>query len=389
MPKVYRPSTIYTNRVDPYVIGRLIDNSKDKLINRLQQRRKNIKEQIASLVPLEDVPPIIQQQRREQLATLHRQLQQIENGHFERRWQHIADGIQACDGIHVEKLVYANMLVGRPVEVYHVDTEYCESCLNIQAYDNTRALYICTYCGLVKTALFTTEDRTQAIRRVPPTIVPVTIASKPVTVGPVLTDTTSLIPDVDEDITADVVHIADGNPVDSEYYMTLRVPLYRRFITQFADTAPNIPQAVLQTLYQHLANIHLQNSVRCRPTPVANILRRNKLASWAPSAVRIAKMFNGEPIPTFSPTLINALEQRFRHIFLIANTIKQKLPSFTFLTHVFLRFEKQIALASVFNIHKSKNVISRNYNVIYKLIQYGEQHQIGDPKLLWDISDTI
>jgi hypothetical protein len=127
---------------------------------------------------------------------------------------------------------------------------------------------------------------------------------------------------------------------------------------------------VMQALYQYLSMIHLQTSVRCRPTPVASLLRNNGFAEWAPYAVVITKQFNGEPIPLLSEDITNRLVHRFEVIFRTCTRedVKQKIPSFELLTHILLHIEGYPKLAMGFSIHKSRNVVQKTLKQILNLV---------------------
>lgn len=143
----------------------------------------------------------------------------------------------------------------------------------------------------------------------------------------------------------------------------MRVPLYRKYLGQFEESV-NIPVDVMRIFYEYLSNIHLQNSTRCRPTPVGNILRQNGYSKWANFPVRILKSFNGEPIPILSTDLIDNLSERFGVIFKASIGTKFKLPCFEYSTHVLLLCKKRPDLAQSFVLHKSPTTNRKSMEVV-------------------------
>jgi hypothetical protein len=75
-----------------------------------------------------------------------------------------------------------------------------------------------------------------------------------------------------------------------------RGPLYRKYLMQFHADAPIPPPDVINVVYKHLSKVHIMLSTKVKPTPIAQILREEKLQKWTPYAVRIAKYINKEPI---------------------------------------------------------------------------------------------
>jgi hypothetical protein len=162
-----------------------------------------------------------------------------------------------------------------------------------------------------------------------------------------------------------------GPGVSGCEYQYLRIPLYRKYLGQFEDSV-NIPMDVMRILYRYLSNIHLQNSIRCRPTPVGNILKQNGYSKWSNFSVRISKAFNGEPIPILSPDLIDKLSERFGVIFKASIGKKHKLPCFEYLTHVLLLCEKEPNLAESFVLHKSPATNRKSMEVVQTLLKLAD-----------------
>jgi hypothetical protein len=201
---------------------------------------------------------------------------------------------------------------------------------------------VCLSCGLVRFVLFSVDDSSKDVL---------------VTKDPVSG--------------MDVLPEVQANPGESSVsceYQYLRIPLYRKYLGQFEDSVI-IPVDVMRILYRYLSNIHLQNSIRCRPTPVGNILRQNGYSKWSNFSVRISKAFNGEPIPILSPELIDRLSERFGIIFKASIGTKHKLPCFEYLTHVLLHCEEKPELAQSFVLHKTPGTNRKSMEIVQELLK--------------------
>jgi hypothetical protein len=138
-------------------------------------------------------------------------------------------------------------------------------------------------------------------------------------------------------------------------YPTTKILAYNRYLEQFSETFPTIPTDVMNCLYRSLSVIHSTTPHRCRPTPVANILRINGYIAWCHAATRISFHFNGQHIPVLTTLIIERLSKRFKVLFR-ASTLPQyvtKLPSFEILTHCMLRLDGHHVLARSFQLNKT------------------------------------
>lgn len=237
----------------------------------------------------------------------------------------------------IARMILSSHVVGRPVESFRADPYNCPRCVNLYEFDPVANMYICNQCGRTEDVLFVREDE-----------------SKDMLV--------TMHPGAGVDTSNERARRGPRNGY-------VRSPLYRRYVEQFGDRIEQIPTSVMQVLYKYLSTIHLQNSIRCRPTPVANVLRSNGLTHWTRYATRISMMFNGEPIPVMDDALIERLVHRFDAVFAQASRDKQRLPSFTFVTNVFLRIEGHSHLADAFPVHKTTNILQRTYQQLRGIIE--------------------
>jgi hypothetical protein len=142
-----------------------------------------------------------------------------------------------------------------------------------------------------------------------------------------------------------------------------RGPLYRKYLMQFHVNAPVPPVDVINIVYKHLSKVHIMLSTKVKPTPIAQILREEKLQRWTPYAVRIAKFINKEHIVKLSQFLIDTLVSRFDILTLAFTATKlkkrKKIMNFEFLTKQFLFMEDEPELAQHFSCHKTRLVLKQ------------------------------
>ena len=324
-------TTIYSNRTNHHVIKRMLDTSRIRYMSmhhtsnqanilKLAELQQNSECVMVNSIGYHVRTRMVEDRRNE----LHRSIQAYALGEHETTWDTKTTQLYQRHTDNLEKLVISNNIVGRPVEKFYTDPEKCPLCMVFFVFDHITNINSCTGCGYTTNVLFVTEDNSKD---------EIVTKDPNACIGPLV-----------------VRAVSD--------YRYIRSPLYRKYLLQFSEDIKPIPIDVMRVLYKYLSNIHLQNSIRCRPTPVSNILRSHGFIQWSSHAIRISKMFNGDPIPMLSPIMINKLVDRFDIIFNESNKLKMKLPSFEFLTNILLRFECRIDLAHSFSLHKSR-VVSR------------------------------
>tara|TARA_B110000046_G_scaffold72446_1_gene80218 strand:+ start:1215 stop:2240 length:1026 start_codon:yes stop_codon:yes gene_type:complete len=269
-----------------------------------------------------------------QIATLEKKHQLYRTRTHLRDWDCMSAQLYNKPNHHIGRLVICNRIMGRDTESFHTDPDKCTKCGLLYVFDNVTNVHICEECGFTVDVLFISEDTSHdvLITREPNTGSAVSVRQR----------------------TSD--------------YQYVRSPLYRRYLGQFGEDMPEIPTDVMRVLYKYLSNIHLQNSIRCRPTPVGNIMRTHGFSKWAHLAIRITKIFNGDPVPVIASDLIDRLVARFDLIFKEATRQKKKLPSFEFITNILLRVEGRQDIASCFVLHKTRAVLVRISTSLYEII---------------------
>jgi predicted Zn-ribbon and HTH transcriptional regulator len=337
-------TTIYTNRSNCHVIDRMLDIGKKRYYQNGKLEVVSDQHEIDTLdVQLMDHEMtnrnkidfftkrrLLERKR----SGLSRRVAAYQSGDYVKQWDHMTRQLYKRKDHHVGRLVLSNRIMGRPTESFFTDPDKCKRCGIFYTFDSVTSVHTCTKCGYTIDVLFISEDNSQDVL----------VTKDPNTGSSVATKAQS-------------------------DYTYIRSPLYKRYLCQFGDSVPVIPTEVMRVLYRYLSNIHLQNSIRCRPTPVGNILRTHGFSKWANLSIRITKLFNGDPIPLIPEELIDRLVFRFDLIFRESSKQKQKLPSFEFLTNILLRIEGRPDLASAFALHKTRAVLRRIANDLYELIE--------------------
>lgn len=275
-----------------------------------------------------------------------------------RRATILKDTRCTTSGSSMGRLILSSTLLARPGEIFFSNEICCSDCNHPFRFDSKTHVRACVVCGVARKVLFLAEDRSQDSL----------VAKTPLSV-----------PDTPE------APVVQQHPKGRSMY--LRSPLFRKFLSQFSEEAPVIPPEVMRTLYQYLSNIHLQTSVRCRPTPISSILRGNGHANWAHTSVLISKLFNGEPVPVIAPALIEKIVHRFDIIFHVANRgsqqkSKKKIPPFEFLAHVFLYLEGRRDLSIGFSVHKSRAVLLKTFDQLSSILEDVVLSEIND--VVWE-----
>ena len=304
-----------------------------------------------------------------QLQRKQKRLHDIETGGeihiMRRRFQRLQKLSHTFSRITVDRIMNASP------SKFLLDTDQCLQCRRILVFNNVTFDAICTYCGTCSYILFAVEDmsidsiihKASAISGT--SVVHLPISSAVDTVRPPLKTTATMT------MTTDT----------KAHYS--RDAGYSKFVMQFAHDALPIPHELIRYIYTVFQNVHLTTSNRCRPTPIANSLRNHPtLSMFMNHALRIAWTFNGDRVPSFSPTLSKKLLWRYSRVMSSLTTLnKQRLFSFELLTRVFLQMENETEMANMFPMHKTRSVmipVDGQLNVIMRVL-----HDT-DPMAGWD-----
>lgn len=157
-----------------------------------------------------------------------------------------------------------------------------------------------------------------------------------------------------------------------------RAPLYRKFLTQFHEDVEPPPQEVISRLYWHLNKVHIMLPMKVKPTPVCQILRKEGYQAWCYMSIRITKIMNREPIVTFTTPIIEKLLYRFDKVSGVYQKLKaqdrKKILNFEYLTRHFLMMDGLPEKAMMFNLHKTKAVLSNADYSFSRCCQHLQEH---------------
>ena len=353
-------TNIYTNRSNCHVIDRMLEHGKRKwlddktiLYNQYKEELQKIESDTSSCGTDEyrrtEISRFVNEAKKQKkIDRLRKYMKEYENDQHIVEWDNMISQLYNRPDQYVGRLVIANRIMQRPTETFYMDPDKCMTCNIYFTFDNVTNINICTHCGYTTEVLFISEDNSQDVL-------------------------------INKDPGTGSIQVTEKPATDYQY---IRSPLYKRYLNQFSENAGPIPIEIMRVLYKYLSTIHFQNSIRCRPTPVSNILRQHGFSKWANMSIRISKVFNGEPIPVLSVELIKRLVDRFEIIFEESSRQKKKLPSFEFITNILLRIEGEIELAQSFTLQKTRNVLRKIYQDLVKIL---DVIKINDTKYTWDV----
>jgi hypothetical protein len=166
-----------------------------------------------------------------------------------------------------------------------------------------------------------------------------------------------------------------------------RCVLYRKYIMQFHVDAICIPREVLDTVAQKLFNIHILSRSKCRPTPIATILRETKHSTWVHHSVRISRLLNQQEPILFTQSIIDRLVRRCQLVERVTGK-NGKFINFDFLTRQFLYMDQEHHLASLITSHKTKLVLERSENRLRAICDILQTSTFDDNDMPWFITYT-
>lgn len=354
---------IYTNRACKYVMKRKIEKSRHLLHQSLAEQEKIVQQRIRAIPSSSDKTTSLREKARvKSLLRLKTQLQQItvRKQGFERQVQ----SIQKYGTVGT--LVTVNNLLGVEAEFYNVDSELCRQCGGFTTFDHVTFIQTCKTCRLSHLSIFATEDKSQDLI--------VSKTGQATEQGAQESSDSGAASSAAAKKPASAAHKKD--PVHH------RTAAFRRYLSQFVVTRPDIPEDVMLLLYRELSYIHLMSSTKSRPATVADTLRVNGYSHLTPHAVRISRMYNGEPIPSVELAQMDRMVHRFRVLLRsFGNEKKRNLFVFEILATIVFRAEKRPDMVDVVLEHKSK-ILSKLGD--RKLVCLVQRAKLTDPSLSWE-----
>lgn len=167
-----------------------------------------------------------------------------------------------------------------------------------------------------------------------------------------------------------------------------RKPLYQRFLQQYNQTVPDIPQNIYDIILKDLFKTHVFSSTKCRPTPIIAILRKHKQVQWIPYALKISRILNNDRRDVYLPdTVIDRLLERFSEIVTLTNEDKkEKFLNYEFLTHQMLLMDNKPHHAALFKCHKTEGVYERSMSRLHILVA---QLELCDTTFEWFVPTQV
>ena len=318
----------YRNRLDPHVMRRNMAKSRQWAVEHFGQKRKQLEADAAQAGDGHHLSPVDAHRAKRRRRQKQKQVERVvrESAAHDQRLSMLKPG-------KIASIIVLNQLNGRAVEVFDHSSDRCRQCSTTRypAFDPETYRSTCPGCGETWHILSIVEDTVSDN---------LLFRSQEKSAKDKLKSTTMCV-------------FGDSqSPGD-------RSPMYARYLAQFSADAPTIPITVLQTVLTHIGPAYLTPNGRCRPTPVATVLREAMLPKWVAFAARITQHLNGAVVPKLSPGLVKNLVRRFKIIGLVADDdTMAKLPPLSTITHVLLRMEKQPALANAFESHKTPSVLN-------------------------------
>lgn len=307
-------SSVYSNRYNGHVLRRTLDGAKIEMEKRSQAFvESEVRRQESRKRKMDDLTA------RQPSLTDMLEITELQHYYHEpspdRGW---IKRSRLMNRSATATLVIINELSYAPAECFQINTDHCEQCGRVKHFENATSLALCQHCGLASRVLHVKADTSNDL----------------------------------------LVFKNSRTKRCSTNKQYERVPLYRRYLSQFSVDAEAIPDEVMARLYLELSTIHLLTSTRCKSTPVANILRNIPgFARFSSQSIKISKLFNGEPVPVLSHEVMQRMLFRFSVLASVSNMVSGKLPSFELISHLSLRLDNHNLLSESFLIHKTANVL--------------------------------
>jgi len=336
---------LYRNRCNPHTLKRKMDlelelteQKQPLLLEELEQKRNMLLMPMkkSAKINIHDFVTYRSQKRK---------LQEIETK-IEETYHSVHEFLEKTKYLKSDSvaslIVVANNSQTPCNEIFTKTMDHCVKCETMYECEPTLYLNICPCCKFTKRLLIMAEDRQSEVICFKNQELPLLLSNYPEQIASRQT----------QDVEAPIL---ETNAKD-ERNLAERRKAYREYVIQWEEHAPIIPEFVKMKLYERFNHIHMLNSLKCRPSAVANVLKEQGagMIPYQMYAMKITKEFNGEEIPVLTLELVERCCERFHQLSLAALSQDKigKLPSVEILTHFFLRAEGRDDLARLFFTHK-------------------------------------
>ena len=287
----------------------------------------------------------------------------------------------------VDTLAIVNSILQKHSEILYVDADRCSKCGGVLVYDAVKSLSICKTCHLVINNLFVTEDSTVDVLILRSNVSGTSENSrkrKQGIVSRIFEDNTSRkrYKHVMGASKSKLIDVSKDQDVTKTTYVN-RLRQLHAYVNQFRHDRPEIPMNIMSMVYRDLNTMHLNLSLKCRSTPVVNILRNHKQFDWVNYTNLIVRTFNGQVIPVFHEPLLQRLRLRATILLNCMTDLQWRTFTFDVLLHVCLFCEKETEMAHMFPLLKTRNVLVKINTELQQILAKCRLH---DANVSWDIA---
>lgn len=366
---------IYASRASEPIIKRRIE-TRNSAWAKMRQKKNQEREELVQkyqhqLKEIESgqsrrTGPALQHTRKLMVQTLKKEVAKCTEEKDKARnkpdtFRRIASGLRVFG--EVGTLVVVNNLVEIAPKLYHIDSDVCQRCGTLFMFDHNTYMRICSHCDVCVPTIFVTEDVSQDV------IVSKmnTRMSSSSTRGMNIHQSTQ--PDVASVLPAQEgkqpkrageeaghggrrpqagqVRNTQGAALDSA--KKTKIQAYTKFLQQFDSHQEEVPEEVLVLLYKQLSYVHLMSSSKCRPTPVAQILRKYGHQKFVSQVTRICRVFNGQEVPVLTDQVVSNLRSRYEMLLSLGEALDiKRYLSYELLTAVLLNLDGHHHLSQLF-----------------------------------------
>ena len=109
-----------------------------------------------------------------------------------------------------------------------------------------------------------------------------------------------------------------------------RLRQFKKFIMQFHEYAPTIPESIINIILKDLSYLHFNTKNKAKPTHIVSILRKRSLSKWVPFVTKISYLLLGKPAISLTyfqiKNLLNLYDKKLQD----KNSSKKKTSKSTF-----------------------------------------------------------
>lgn len=161
-----------------------------------------------------------------------------------------------------------------------------------------------------------------------------------------------------------------------------RSALFRKYLSQFLQDSPEIPQEVFHLLYQHLTHGHLHPNPRCKPTPVTSILKNSQFKDLCYMNVKISRMYDGMEVPVIDHDLLNEMVDMYNAIISmdLGKFYREKLYSFEFVAALIFFAKGRLDLCKLIQQNKNKKYFNFQDDAVQHIVSRAKE---ANPSMDW------